>query len=238
MPMAQTPLGLHFYARKNIIVDLSDDQLYLDGLLSVTKTDGVTGSTSTINNAIILHVDQLEKEESYGVYQGWVSQIHSLEQLVIGDYIQVTSGFAGDGLYGKKYIVLNAKPPVFSDPYICDILDLAFHRFNNTVTHLRPVFTKDIYANDVLTNYTQVSPPVSARIQPTDTIETMRSGKRIQIAGYNIFILQNLSGIVQGDILQSASGQKYKIVNIKHKASITDLMTVECVADYETIPTP
>lgn len=205
-------------------LNLANDQLYLDGLVSVTKEDRVTLALSTINNCYIDDIVIDEKSPTLGIYCGYLSRIHSATEILIGDYITYN---------GNSYVAIDSTLPFLGDPYQCVLLNLNFYRFNDTVNHYRPNWIKDNYGTDTLQGYTLVSPPISCRIQPRTAEPDEIGFKHILRTSYDIFILHNLTNIVKGDILESAAGKKYKIVSWDNKESITDLMVIRCESNWE-----
>lgn len=207
---------------------LGDDQLILCKEGGSVSTFSVrnpnTTTTWNITNCITLHFDVSEKHQSYAVYQGFLTELHTLDGISVGDIVLID---------GSEYVILDVIPPVFGDPYIGTCLSLGFYNFNNTIQHLRPQWTKDEFGSDICSTYNLTDAVISCRIQPISAGDGVVGFKRVMLNTYNIYLLENLNNVVKGDILRGSNNKDYKIVKWTNKQDVADLMKVECVGDFE-----
>lgn len=206
-------------------INLAGHNKYLQGTETVTREDGVTGATSSIDLAILLKIDNVEQEESLGVYQGYLSRLRSPVAISIGDYITSAAGM--------RYIVLEVRPPWLNDIWTATLLNLGFYRFNDTATHYGSIYTPNEYGSKI-TTYVIKTPPFACRLQPDGDTKEIIGFKNVMVDKYNLYCITNLSSsIYHGDIIVMANGYRYKVVGFTHKQSITDLMTLKLERNYE-----
>ena len=208
-------------------LDLTNDHLIFDGLITVTLTDNV--GNQTVPNTYKLEKEDVENSPSEGVYQSSTVEFQFPSTIarppVIGG--SVTTADA------KEYTILETREPFLNDFYgaiakekvLSDDMGL-----RDVVSLWRHTTSTDSYGSQIVSHPVASVSGIQAKIQLMDSGIEDRVGKREFNRQYQIFVNLDI-----GDNWLSARDQIkdegliiYTVKSWKNRQSIRELSVILC----------